>query len=101
MVLFDASVHASPLAGGEAPEGDKAGGGGFVEGTVRVVGGEVLTVEGEGGGAPHHGTRTLEELEADGAGYGLLGLDHKGVEGGFKCRELEYFVVELGVALLG
>src|SRR3712207_3877828 len=101
MVLSDTSVHACPLAGGEAPEGDKAGGGGFVEGAVGVVGGELLAVEGEGGCAPHHGTRTLVELEADGAGYGLLGLVYEGIEGGLEGREPEAVVGELGVALLG
>ncbi len=93
-------VHGGPLAGGEAPEGDKAGGRGFVEGATRVVGGEVFIVEGVRGCAACYGAGSLVELEADGAGDGLLGLVYKGVEGGLQRGEPEAFVGELGVALL-
>src|SRR4028118_2176923 len=97
--LLRAAVDAGPLAGGEAPEGYKAGGGGLVEGAVGVVGREVLAVEGVGGRAAHDGAASLVELEADGAGDGLLGFGDEGVEGGLQGGEPEAVVGELGVAL--
>src|SRR5215207_11624937 len=99
--MFCAPVHPGPLAGGEAPEGDKAGGGSFVEGTVGVVGGEALVVEGFRGGASGDRGGAFVELKLDGAGYGLLGLVDEGVEGGFEGGEPEAVVGEFGVALLG
>src|SRR5215210_7702222 len=101
MTLIEPPVHACPLAGGEAPERDKAGGGGFVEGAIGVVGSEVLAVEGQGGGTSGDRAGALVELEADRAGYGLLGLVYEGVEGGLEGCEPEAVVGELGVALLG
>ena len=53
--MFDVPVHVCPLAGGESPEGNKAGGGGFVEGATGVVGGEVFVIEGMRGYAPCYG----------------------------------------------
>src|SRR5919107_2889323 len=93
-------VHGCPLAGGESPEGNKAGGGGFVEGAVGVVGGEVFVVEGVRGRAARYGAGSPVELETDGAGDGPLGFVHKGVEGGFQGRKPEAFVGKLCVALL-
>src|SRR4051794_10226282 len=61
------AVDACPLAGGETPEGDEAGGCGFVEGAVGIVGGEVLAVEGVRGCSAGDGGVTLVELEADGS----------------------------------
>src|SRR3712207_1224874 len=90
--MFDASVYPGPLAGGEAPEGYKAGCGCLVEGTVRVVGCEVHVIEGLRGGTAGDGAGSLIELEADGAGHGLLGLVDKSVEGGFQGGEPEAFV---------
>src|SRR4051812_40398939 len=43
--LLDAAAHPGPLPRRKPPERDKAGGRSFVEGTIRVVGGELLTVE--------------------------------------------------------
>src|SRR5215213_1189715 len=97
--MLDASVYPGPLAGGEAPEGDKAGCGCFVEGTVRVVGGEVLIIEGLRGCTAGDGAGSLVEPEADGAGYCLLGFVDESVEGGFQGGEPEAIVGQFGVAL--
>src|SRR5215210_7817862 len=99
--MFCTAVDACPLAGGEAPEGDEACGGGFVEGAARVVGGEVFVVEGVLGRAADDGGVAFIQFEADGACYGLLGLGDEGVEGGFEGGEPEAFVGEFGVALFG
>src|SRR5215216_4792626 len=98
--MLDATAHASPLASGEAPEGDKTGGGGLVEGAVGVIGGEVLAIEGVRGGTAGDGAGSFVELKADGAGDGPLGLVYEGVEGGFQRREPEAVIGEFGVALL-
>src|SRR3712207_4696581 len=99
-MLSDALVYAGPVAGGGGPAGAEPGGGGFVEGAVGVVGGEVFAVKGAWGCAACYGAGSFVKLEADGAGNGLLGVVYKGVQGGFEGCEPEAVVGELGVALL-
>src|SRR5919206_4619006 len=93
------AVDACPLAGGEAPECDKTGGCGFVEGATGVVGGQVFAIEGVRRGAADHAGVALVKLEADGAGYGLLGFVDEGIEGRLQGGEPQAFVGELCVAL--
>src|SRR5215207_4864928 len=99
-VLLHATVHPGPLPCGEAPQRNETGGGGFVEGAVRVVGGELLAVERLRSSTSGDGTGALVQLEPHRAGYGLLGLPNKSVEGAFEGREPEAVVGKFGVALL-
>ena len=69
----------------------------MVEAVALVVGGEVVAIEGVGRFAADGSAGALVELDADGAGEGLLGGVHKGVEGAAQGAVPEAVVDELGV----